>query len=112
MFDKCHFRQKKNADFTWSQAFSANFTGSTFKMEIRNSADIVVATLTSDPAAGITPTFGGTTTLDFFLAQADLPAIGTYTYDVLRLTPNGGDPDFSEFLMGGNYVIVAGVTEP
>lgn len=107
MLDACHFRQKANADFSWSQAFGADFTGSTFKMQIKNAAGSVVNTLTS-PASGIVPTFGAQTILDFFLAQASLPAVGTYTYDVLRLT----SPSLSEYLMGGNFVVVAGVTAP
>lgn len=106
-----HFTQKKNADFVWSQKFGANFTGSTFKMEIKDSTGVVQATLTT-ANGGIVATMGAQTTLAFFLAQSALPAIGSYSYDVLRVTDNGGDPDFLENIIGGNLTIEAGTTTP
>lgn len=111
MLDGFHLRQKKNADFTWSQGFGANFTGSTFKMQIKDSAGNVEALLTT-ANGGIVATFGTPTILDFFLSYDDMPEVGSYTYDVLRLTDNGSDPDFVDSIMGGNFIIVAGTTDP
>ncbi len=101
-----NFRVRANEDFSWSQKFGADFSGSTFKMQIKNTAGTVLATLTS-PSTGITSDNAAHSTLTFFLARADLPVVGEYSYDLLRVTGSN-----LENLIGGKFIVLPGITTP
>lgn len=83
-----------------------DFTGSTFKMDVRTSADAVSATLSLTTAnGGIVSTDLDEGTIQLVVDAGDIAA-GSYVYDLIRV--NGSD---EEMLMFGEYIVEPGVTE-
>lgn len=82
-----------------------DFTGDTFKMDVKTSSDAASAELSLTTAnGGIASTDLDAGYITIIIDKADL-AVGSYVYDLIRVT--GGD---DEYLMGGTLTVNKGIT--
>lgn len=100
---------KVTADFSKTFRFknkatrvAINFTGSTFKSEVRPAPGSATLTKSLTAALGVTDIANGRVTINW--ARGDI-AVGSYYYDLLQVTAGKQVP-----IMSGTLTIVAGVT--